>query len=100
MNEPQTRLELIDPSIRAAGWTKANNCQMLVEQSACEFAPGRVGKVRGKALRADYILTYRGRRLDCISEKLETLQQNYSQQISDCVEMRQAILREAFEGRL
>ena len=28
------------------------------------------------------------------------LQQNYSQQISDCAEMRQAILREAFEGRL
>ena len=34
---------------------------MLVEQSACEFAPGRVGKVRGKPLSADYILTHRGR---------------------------------------
>ena len=41
MNEAQTRLELIDPAIQAAGWTKANNCQMLVEQSAGEFAPGR-----------------------------------------------------------
>ena len=47
MNEAQTREDLINPAIRAAGWTKANNCQMLVEQSACEFAPGRVGKVRG-----------------------------------------------------
>ena len=28
------------------------------------------------------------------------LQQNYSQQITDCAEMRQAILREALEGRL
>lgn len=28
------------------------------------------------------------------------LQQNYSQQIADCAEMRQAILREAFEGSL
>ena len=28
------------------------------------------------------------------------LQQNYAQQIADCAEMRQAILREAFEGRL
>ena len=28
------------------------------------------------------------------------LQQNYARQIADCVEMRQAILREAFEGRL
>ncbi len=32
--------------------------------------------------------------------KIETLQQNYAQQIADCAEMRQAILREAFEGRL
>ena len=69
MNEPQTRLDLIDPAIRAAGWTKDNDCQMLVEQSACEFAPGRVGKVRGKPLRADYILTYRGRRLVVVEAK-------------------------------
>ena len=41
MNEPQTRLDLIDPAIRAAGWTAANGSRMLVEQSACEFAPGR-----------------------------------------------------------
>ena len=39
MNEAQTRLDLIDPAIRAAGWTKENDCQILVEQSACEFAP-------------------------------------------------------------
>ena len=69
MNEAQTRLELIDPAIRAAGWTAANGCRMLVEQSACEFAPGRVGKVRGKPLRADYILTYRGRRLVVMEAK-------------------------------
>ncbi len=69
MNEAQTRLELIDPAIRAAGWTAANGCRMLVEQSACEFAPGRVGKVRGKPLRADYILTYRGRRLVVVEAK-------------------------------
>ena len=39
-------------------------------------------------------------RLDSLSQKTETLQQNYAQQIADCAEMRQAILREAFEGRL
>ncbi len=38
--------------------------------------------------------------IDSFSDKLETLQQNYAQQIADCAEMRQAILREAFEGRL
>lgn len=69
MNESQTRLDLIDPAIRRAGWTAENDCRMLVEQSACEFAPGRVGKVRGKSLRADYILTHRGRRLVVVEAK-------------------------------
>ena len=53
MNEAQTRLDLIDPALAAAGWTAANGCRVLVEQSACEFAPGRVGSVRGKPLKAD-----------------------------------------------
>ena len=38
--------------------------------------------------------------LDVLATKLEALQQNYAQQIADCAEMRQAILREAFEGRM
>ena len=38
--------------------------------------------------------------LDVLSTKIEALQQNYVRQIEDCAEMRQAILREAFEGRL
>jgi type I restriction enzyme S subunit len=40
------------------------------------------------------------KRLDYLSEKINLLEQNYAQQIADCAEMRQAILREAFEGRL
>jgi type I restriction enzyme S subunit len=40
------------------------------------------------------------KRLDYLSEKIKLLQQNYAQQIADSAEMRQAILREAFEGRL
>ena len=35
-----------------------------------------------------------------LRRQIETLQQNYARQIADCAEMRQAILREAFEGRL
>ena len=74
MNEAQTRKDLIDPAIEKAGWTKANGCQVLVEQSACEFAPGRVGKVRDKPLKADYILTYRGRRLVVVEAKSDECQ--------------------------
>ena len=39
-------------------------------------------------------------KLKFLKSKLETLQHNYAQQIADCAEMRQAVLREAFEGRL
>ena len=66
MNEAQTRLNLNDPAIRAAGWTEENDCHVLVEQTV---APGRVGKVRGKPLRADYILCHRGRRLVVVEAK-------------------------------
>ena len=66
MNEAQTRLNLIDPAIRAAGWTEENDCQVLVEQTV---APGRVGQVRGKPPRADYILCHRGRRLVVVEAK-------------------------------
>ena len=38
--------------------------------------------------------------LDSLSQKTKALQQNYARQVADCAEMRQAILREAFEGRL
>ena len=40
------------------------------------------------------------KRLDILAEKTELLQQRYTQQIADCAEMRQSVLREAFEGRL
>ena len=66
MNEAQTRLNLIDPAIRAAGWTEENDCQVLVEQTV---APGRVGKVRGKPLRAGCILCRRGRRVVVVEAK-------------------------------
>ncbi len=39
-------------------------------------------------------------RLDLLAEKIKILEQNYTKQIADCAEMRQAVLREAFEGRL
>ena len=38
--------------------------------------------------------------LDRLQSQAGVLQQNYARQIADCAEMRQAILREAFEGRL
>lgn len=40
------------------------------------------------------------KKLNDLLQKTKNLQQNYARQIADCAEMRQAILREAFEGRL
>ena len=40
------------------------------------------------------------KRLDILAEKTKLLQQHYTRQIADCAEMRQSVLREAFEGRL
>ena len=40
------------------------------------------------------------KRLDLLSQKTKALQQNYAQLIADCAEMRQTILREAFEGKM
>ena len=40
------------------------------------------------------------KRLDSLSEKVKSLEQHYTRQIADCAEMRQSVLREAFEGRL
>lgn len=38
--------------------------------------------------------------LDCLQNQVVVIQQNYNKQIADCAEMKQSILREAFEGRL
>ena len=40
------------------------------------------------------------KRLDFLAEKTKLLEHHYTRQIADCAEMRQAVLREAFEGRL
>ena len=40
------------------------------------------------------------KRLDSLSEKVKSLEQHYTRQVADCAELRQSVLREAFEGRL
>ena len=39
-------------------------------------------------------------RLDILVEKTKLLEQHYTRLIADCAEMRQSVLRDAFEGRL
>ena len=62
MNEPQTRLEKIDPKLREAGWSVVPDSRILAEQNAYIIAPGKIGTKNKKPKKVDYILMYRGDR--------------------------------------
>ena len=72
-------------------WVSGTTVPKLNQKNMCEI-PVPIPPINEQEILA--------KRIELFSSKLETLQQNYSQQISGCAEMRQAILREAFEGRL
>jgi len=68
MNEAETRSELIDPALRAAGWGVVEGSRL-----ALEF-PITLGRLEGAGRRApsqkaDYVLIYRGKRLAVIEAK-------------------------------
>ncbi len=65
--EADTRANRIDPVLRAAGWGVVEGAQVQREL----ICPGRIlpGGQRGTALSADYVLSYRGRKLAVIEAK-------------------------------
>ncbi|MDZ4158317.1 MAG: DEAD/DEAH box helicase family protein [Anaerolineaceae bacterium] len=68
MNEAETRAELIDPKLEASGWGVTEGSKILREYP---LTPGKIqtGGGRGKPLVADYVLTYKGRKLAAIEAK-------------------------------
>ena len=71
MNEAETRAELIDPLLVAAGWGVVDDSRIRREYS---ITPGRIdgaGK-RGKSLTADYVLAYRNCQLAVVEAKPDT----------------------------
>ena len=67
MNEAETRAELIDPALAAAGWGVEGDSRTRREV----IAPGRLmgsGK-RAKAKAADYVLVYRNTKLAAVEAK-------------------------------
>ncbi|MBM5785921.1 MAG: DEAD/DEAH box helicase, partial [Cyanobacteria bacterium K_DeepCast_35m_m1_288] len=71
MNEAETRAELIDPLLTAAGWGVVEGSRIRREFS---ITPGRIegGGRRGKPLTADYVLTYRNTQLTVVEAKPDT----------------------------
>ena len=68
MNEANTRANLIDPALKAAGWGDVNNSKIFRE---FVIAPGRIeghGKKRS-LVKADYVLIYRNHQLAIVEAK-------------------------------
>ena len=72
MNEAETRSELIDPLLVAAGWGVVEGSRIRRE---FPIAPGRIegGGCRGKSLSADYVLSYRNTALAVVEAKSDGL---------------------------
>lgn len=71
MNEAETRAELIDPALKAAGWGVVDGSRVRREYL---ITPGRIegfGR-RAKPLKADYVLEYRNTKLAVIEAKADT----------------------------
>ena len=67
MNEAETRAELIDPALRAAGWGVVSDSRTRMEM----ICPGRIEGAgrRGRKEIADYVLTFRNHKLAVIEAK-------------------------------
>lgn len=78
MNEAETRAELIDPALAAAGWGGVDGSRILRERRASSptrISQGRLlgGGKRAKAEIADYILVHRNRKLAVVEAKKKAL---------------------------
>jgi len=72
MNEDETRAELIDPKLKASGWGIVEGSKVYRNHP---ITAGKIqaGGGRGKLLRADYVLAYKGIKLAVIEAKSDDL---------------------------
>jgi type I restriction enzyme R subunit len=70
MNEAETRAELIDPALKAAGWGVVEGSRIRREYGITLGRLEGQGR-RGKPLTADYVLEYRNTKLGVIEAKAE-----------------------------
>ena len=104
MNEADTRAELIEPALRAAGWGAVEGSLICREV----IAPGRLqggGGRRSKAPACDFVLTYRGRKPAAIAAIPDELKTNSTglafvsrRKLDLLAGLKQSILHKAFAG--
>ena len=75
MNEADTRAELIDPKIRAAGWGEVKDS---VVRREFPITKGEIkpGGIRAGILKADYVLVYKNRKIAAMEAKSDELDVN------------------------
>ena len=73
MNEADTRAELIDPQLRAAGWITGGD---VLVQREYNINDGEIkaGGIRAGQLKADYVLSYKNRKLAIVEAKSDELE--------------------------
>lgn len=73
MNEAETRAELIDPKLKASGWSVVEGSKIMREY---HITAGKIltGGKRAKPLVADYVLVHQGRKLATIEAKSDELE--------------------------
>ena len=72
MNEADTRAELIDPQLKASGWGEGES--RVHREYNINAGEIRAGGIRTGQLKADYILSYRNRKLAVVEAKSDELE--------------------------
>lgn len=72
MNEEETRAELIDPMLKKCGWGVIEGSKVHREYKITD-GKIQVGGTRGKILKADYVLSYKGVKLAVVEAKCADL---------------------------
>ena len=72
MNEADTRAEKIDPQLKEAGWISGGDVRVQREYNI-NAGEIRVGGIRAGKLKADYVLSYKNRKLAVVEAKSDEL---------------------------
>lgn len=75
MNEAETRAELIDPKLDSNGWNRASNPDVKVLREYI-ISAGKIKATggRNKPVKADYVLTYKGKKLAVVEAKSDEIE--------------------------